>query len=927
MRPTSSTFPVRPFLFVVALALSACDVPSTGPDFSFTTSLKTPVIFNKTFVFMGPDDGGLEALVDTTNDTFDNLFSESPTDRTLFVVQNLDDFEIGALDDVLPSVDVAPVDVQVSIGDLADQSFSSAFDMRLETFTLDPSNPSIPAEVFQEIPVLPDPSGGETRLTVPNFLVPPQVNLVSLSGVSLESVQFTEDTSDANAFSLTLTNNLPADRLTAASNAGSPPSVSLVQGGVTVGTVPFGFVDPGQSRTVRISIAGRTLSTEDFEYVFDLGTANGVGPFYQNPGAVTLRTDLEPLHYGETSVTTIPPQSDIDVSQENLTLNGEDLDFSGMVTLGGEANITVTNTLPIPVVLDVMEVKNLTDIEGYPAGSTVLYTSGQQIPADGSVTIPVQLGQVGIAPQVSVTARASSPGTTAPVTLRADQGLSFSLNSSVSIDRLYFKPGAQEFSSTGTFDLNVEDVRFNTDADYVTLRSGTLRISDLYNEMDLGLSDATVSLPGFRVAPYGVGDTLVIHFTGSLDNPTAYTYRKIDAGSGPRSVDVDLSGVRVYPRDNRLTYHIQARSEAATTTRTLRASDQIRASIEVLQADVSSVSADLDPRSIAVTDDADGDRFLDVFDDREAEITALDDLKDLASEDIDGLQLSGSEFSFNVRTNLSADIELYAALVGTTSDGEQVYLSGRGDFAVAAGDSMAAAFRAAGAPIPTDRLIRFTVEGAPSPGETVTRTIVLNGANSNVDDFISTLPESIRYVGKALVQPGGGHVALQEPFDLSATIGASIPLSIAGDFTFRKEVDADLKDLQDLTDPGKDLIIEGANLRLTYENGLPLGLDARLEVLDAADAVTVVFPQEGAAPLALDPAATDANGIATEVRSGMVDFSVNEEELRLLSRGKRIRLVLTLDKEEGSAPSRLRADDQIQLRLLGDFQFQVNVGN
>ncbi len=927
MRPLLCRVLLPALVAALGLSFGACDVPSTGPDFSFTTSLKTPVIFNKTFSFMGPGQDGFESLIDTTDTAFDNLFSESAADKTIFIVQDLDDFEIGALTDVLPAVDVDPVSVSVSIGELADQSFSSSFEMMLETFTLDPSDPNVPQEVFQEVPILPDPDGGFTDLTVPNFLVPPKVNLVSLSTLDLQSVRFTEDTAGANAITLHLTNNLSSDRLTAATDPSAAPGVTLIQDGISIGTVSFGFVEPGQTATVRINIAGQTFSRDDFLYRLDLGTANGVAPFYDNPGAVTIKTQLEPLHYGETNVFSIPPQGNIDVSQSELTLDGDDLDFSGIVTRNGEATIQVTNTLPIAVALDVMEIKNLTDIDGFPAGSTILYTSGQQIPASGSVEIPIQLGQVGIAPHVSVTARASSPGTSAPVTLLPDQGLSFSLTSSVSIDRMDFKPGAQSFQRSGTFDLDVSEVRFTSDEDYVTLRSGTLQISDLYNDMDLGLDEVTISLPDFRIAPYRAQDSLVIRFQGSFDNPASRTYRKIDAGSGPRSVEVDLSNVRVYPRDNQLTYHIDARSAASSTTRTLRASDQIRATFEVRQAEVSTVSAQLDPRSIAVTDDADGNRKLDVLDDREAEITRLDDLQELAAEDIQGLQLVGSVFSFNVRTNLSADLQLYAALVGTTADGRQTFLSGRGAYAVPPGDSLVQAFLAGGAPVPADQLIRFTIEGAPIPGQTVTRTIVLDASNANLDEFISLLPDQIRYVGKALVQPAGGHAVLQEPFDLSATIAASIPLRIGSDFTFRKDVDADLTDLSDLTEPGKDVIIDGADLRLAYENGIPLGLNARLEVLDERDAVTVVFPQEGAPDLALAPAATDRNGIATEPKSDMVAFSLNEEELRQLSRGRRIRLVLTFEPGEGSDAARLRADDQIHLRLLGDFRFDVNVGN
>ncbi len=908
------------------LFFSACDVPTTGPDFSFSTSVRAPLIFNKTFVLMGPSETGYEALIDTTDATFDALFTINEADRTIFIIQDLNDFEIGNLDDVIPGFDMTPVDVAVSIGELAQQSFSTSFEAQLDVFTLDPNDAPLPPELFSELPVLPDPNGGETNVTIPNFLVPPTVDLVTLNDLSLSAVRFTDETEGFNAFTLELINDLATETLTSATNPANPASITLLQNGVEIGTGSFGFVAPGARATSRISVAGQEFTVDDLTYRLDVGTASGVTPLLTNPGAVRVKTTLEPLRYGETVVSQIPVQSAIDVSQDNLTLNADDVAFSGMVTRTGEATITVTNTLPITIRLESIEITNADPVDTFPVGSTVLSLGGPEIAPGASANFPADLSNVGIASRVSISARASSEGTSQTVTLKADQGLAFSFDGSVEIDRLMFTPGAETFTTGGTFDLDVDDVRFTSDADYVTLKGGALEITDLINGLDLSLERVDVSLPDFRLPPYGAGDSLVIGFQGSFDDPQAFKYRKIDRNEGPRNVSVDLTDVRIFPRDNRLTYHITATSEAAASTRTIAASDEISASIRVRDAEIGTVSAFIEPFATAVTDDANGDDMLDVLDDAEAALTSLDNLDDLAGQDLDGLSFSGSEFTFNIRTNITTDMDLYAALVGVTSDGRTVYLSGKAENAVSPADTMAAGFTAGGAPVRPEDLIRLSIEGAPVPGKTVTRTVVLNASNSNVDAFISELPQEVRYVGKALVQAGGGHAVLAEPFELSASIGASIPVNIGGDFTFRDDIDADLSDLSDLTDPTKDVLVEGATLRLSYENGIPLGLDARLEVLNDLGDVEIVFPTEGNPALRLEPAKTDANGTAAEMRPGMIEIPVSEDELRKLGLGRQIRLVLGFETDAAGPSARLRTDDTVMLSLQGDFRFEVNVG-
>ncbi|WP_243664586.1 hypothetical protein [Rhodothermus marinus] len=50
---------------LLCLSLSRCEMPTGAPDFSFESSLQAPLLLEKTFVLLGPQEG-TDALIDTT---------------------------------------------------------------------------------------------------------------------------------------------------------------------------------------------------------------------------------------------------------------------------------------------------------------------------------------------------------------------------------------------------------------------------------------------------------------------------------------------------------------------------------------------------------------------------------------------------------------------------------------------------------------------------------------------------------------------------------------------------------------------------------------------------------------------------------------------------------------------------------------------
>ena len=509
--------------------------------------------------------------------------------------------------------------------------------------------------------------------------------------------------------------------------------------------------------------------------------------------------------------------------------------------------------------------------------------------------------------------------------IASDAGLFTSVVGSVSVEELHFVPEAEVFTSDGLLEIDVDDVRFESGQEFVQLESGTLLIEEITNEMGMDMEMLQFSLPGFRVAPYGSADSLVIRFSGSGNDPQNLQFSQLSGQTTLRNIPIDLSGVRIYPVDNEARYNVFAVSKAGVPT-VLNVADRIVASIAPQNLNVATVHAIMNPTVVELSDDVDGDGRFELMNDLEAEVMDLGSLDALSEYNMEEFQFNGTQFTFSIETNLGADIVFYAAMMGIKEDGTRVFLRGTGDFAVPPGDTLASAFTLDGAPIDPDNLIRFVIPGAPDAGRPVTQVITLNGTNTNLDAFISALPQEFRYVSKGLVMgTGGGDVVqLQKPFTMSASIGAGIPLSFTGAFSIDETIEADFSSLEDLTDPEAEAVINEGALTLEYTNGLPVGIDLQVEVLDAAGAVVLSLPAEGAEPYALEPADADAAGLATAGTTGTLEIAVTEDDLRAMSRGHEARINLRVNTNQDT-PATLRATDTIGFQLLGRFDLTVQV--
>ena len=918
----ANRFIAKAFLcLAMVLILSRCDIPTEGPDFSLSTSVKAPLILDRTFVLLGPDESGYTALIDTTQSSFDTLFTVEPSTSRLLINQELDELDIGDLDDLIQEIDLDPISVGVSIGSLENQDFET------DTF-----GDEVGLFISPEI----DLGGAPVNPTVPsypigNVLVPPSVDLINLSGVTVESVRLSDATDNVNQFEFTLTNNLASGTLT--DGQGNPPAVILERddNGSTVEIARISFPSspaPGQNAQVTMPVNGALL-TADAVYRLQISTTEGDTPMTNDPAGVQISTLVRPLEYADTGVTDIPAQSDIDASGDALSLSG-DTDFSGMTAAGGNITINVQNNLPFDVTLTEITVRNLTDVGETIAPSVMLDLddlppgTSTNIPEGQAVDLVFPLAGAVISSNIQVDVLASSPGKSSSAVIGDNDGLYTSVVGNIEVDDLYFVPEAEVFTSDGNLEIAVDDVSFESGQEYVELESGTLMIEEITNQMGLDMDMLRFSLPGFRVAPYTEADSLVIEFSGSTNNVESLQFSQLSGETTLSDIPIDLSGVRIYPVDNVATYNVFAVSEAGQPT-SLNVADQIIASLAPQSLQVSKVSAIMTPTSIDLTEDANGDGVLEVMNNNEAEVMDLGSLDALSEYDMDEFSFNGTQFTFNVDTNLGADIVFYAAMVGVKGDGSLVYLSGTNEFAVTADDTLASNFVLNGTPVDPQNLMKFVIPGASSASQVETKVIEINSTNSNVDAFISSIPEEFRYVGKGLVQgSNGGLVELQKPFTIAANISAGIPLSFSGSFGIDESFEADLSSLEDLTEEDADVSINEGTLMLEYTSGLPVGVDLQVEFLNDAGRVVATMPDSAGTSFQLAPAGVNDAGMATTTTTDLLEIGVTEDQLRAMSAGTEARLNLRVNTNDG-VPATLRSSDTIQIRLLGKFDITVAV--
>ncbi len=477
----------------------------------------------------------------------------------------------------------------------------------------------------------------------------------------------------------------------------------------------------------------------------------------------------------------------------------------------------------------------------------------------------------------------------------------------------------QDFSTSNTTSFSDTEFQFTDASHYVELASGEISVTNLVNNMGIGIETLQISFPEIRDGAFNPADSLVINFPA------------IDRNSTANDLNVDLSGYRLFALDNELNYNIVAATENTQSgpnagAVTITENDDIGASVNISNLEVAEAFGIVLSQTVLLGDnDAsndNGSEVLDVFNETEAEITEIDGLDEF-SEDLDGLSFTDPRIDINYNTNIGISTTIYAAMVGIDGNGEAVYLSGKSGSPneVVSGDPITGLV-ANGQQLTPSQLIKFEIDNN-SDCQTNTCQISFNTTTTNVDDFLNNLPSDIRFVGRAIVNEDENEGTISTPLTFDPMLSVDLPLAISTEsgnpISFTDTTDADFG-------LGEDQVFTEARFFMTYTNNLPLGLNVDLVFRDSlSDQTLFVLPNPGE-PISLVASPVDANTrFSTGGTENTLVFSLNEAQLAQLDSVNTLIYDVSMQTTNNSNV-RLRASDTFVISLSAKARLETKVG-
>jgi len=696
-------------------------------------------------------------------------------------------------------------------------------------------------------------------------------------------------------------------------------------------------LEPNETAEVILDLSGQKVTAE-LTYQISLGTIGGEGLTVDKDQFFLITSSTSELKFVEAK-SDIDPQEDI-ILEDTEEVKG---DFVNAEIEEGEMRLEISNQTEIPLLIEHLRLFNAESFTAkntgrfFAFGSDIAEISNIEIPPLESRTVQVPLENTGISNRVSYSGTASSPGTTEPVIVRATDLISTEMEGSAQLSSASAVLKSQSFSVTDEVDFEDEDFRLTSDNHYVEIAAGVLKIQNVTNDIDLDIDTLVVSFPGIRTDTDGTGrylpsDSLWIEFSGS---------NRIRRGSDPRpqpEFTMSLENVRIYAPDNRLSYNIRAVTEdtrnaaGGDSVRTVLSSDRFTASLDIENVTLRTAFGRVQRRVELLVDDDGDNGIIDLFNDREAEITEIEDLEEL-SERLSGLRLVNPSFDLIYDTNLGVQGTVIGAILGISSSGEKVFLSGKPgtDREVGPDDDYQNLYMR-GAQIPRSDLVAFQITPSERIGEVIRNQVIrFDSETTNVEDFLSNLPVEVRFIGKIVVNPDEQDGFIVNPVVFDSRMGIDIPLNLStaeGDpASFEDMISADLSDLPK---PEDDTRVSEATLYVSYENGLPFAAGMTLEFLDENENLIFTAIGQPVDPVRFTIDAANVHSTTRFVdrpKNGTSEIKLSKEQLDYLYRTRKIRLIgeLATSRDDISGEVKVRPDDFIGLSVNASFKTSIKV--
>ncbi|MFV1885109.1 MAG: hypothetical protein ACMZ7B_11520 [Balneola sp.] len=482
---------------------------------------------------------------------------------------------------------------------------------------------------------------------------------------------------------------------------------------------------------------------------------------------------------------------------------------------------------------------------------------------------------------------------------------------------------SQDFSTSSTTTFDATEFSFTQLDHYVELESGIINVAPIVNGLDLTIDSLIISFPNILRGPnYLPGDSLRIRYIPGFD-------QILRSATSPAK-ERDLAGYRLYALNNEIRYNIYAVTEntqdASPTdqTRVISENDEISSSVSITNLKIAEAFGNIVAQTVSLGDDdlSNGENVFDLFNETEVELIEIDGLEDLSTQ-IKGLEFTSATLSINYESNIGVPTTIYGAFLGINGDGEEVYLSGKtGTNAEVQSTDPISGLNVNGLQIPADSLIKFQLETSNSGLQMFSLTF--DSTNSTVNEFLNNLPSNIRFIGKAIVNEGGGEATIATPLNFDPKFSVDLPLAFltTEEAIFRDTTETSA--FEDFPKPEDNANFTDALLIISYENGLPLGFSLSLTFVDSLDQEVTLLPLDGGQYDLLGASVDPVTRFATTPSTGSLQIALTDAQLSDLYRASKIIIRSNL-VTTGNEEVKFRSTDSIRLSVSAKITIENTV--
>lgn len=490
--------------------------------------------------------------------------------------------------------------------------------------------------------------------------------------------------------------------------------------------------------------------------------------------------------------------------------------------------------------------------------------------------------------------------------------------------------GRQTVTKNQTAEIGIDEFEFSSEEDFIEIETGELVFGNITNNIEIGIDSLVISSPELLIPdgdePPTIEDSL---------KTTIQIGRNESLGSDIR---IDLAGAILQSADNNISYNVFASTENTAEAAngdsvvTVQSTNTFAIDASVNNLVIKRARGIIQPVTVKLNEDdpANGNNILDLFNDTEAEIVDIDGLEDL-SDQTEDLTFLNPSLTLNYTTNVGVKNTIFGGLIGIDEAGNQTFLNGieGSPFQVQPSDTVGG-FAANNSILDKDKLIKFDV--IPPGTNSNQGSVTFTNENTNIVDFISNVPNEIRFVGKSLVNPDLEVGFLIDPVQFDLTLNLDVPLNIATE-TNPAVIDdtSDVSDtFGDFPDENDDSQIAEAVINILYTNNLPLNTQLILEFLDTSSGTTeslFTLPSVADDNLTIEAAEVDpVSRFVSTPAEGVVTANITNEQALLLQKAELLRV-----KGEFLTSSvdgvKIRKDDSITIEISSSLTIETNVSN